>query len=459
MAEKLIAQPRDLPSVEEILQHSQILPHLEHLPRPFGTLRVRQEIDRVRTLLADGGKPIAYNALIAVIADRLHREGRKRIVRVINATGILVHTNLGRAPLSALQLNRMIKTIAGYSNLEFDLETGERGSRGEACEAYIALLCGSEAATVVNNCAAALFLILNTLANRKSVIISRSELVQIGGGFRVPDILRKSGAKLVEVGTSNITTLADHTSAINDSTGVILKVHKSNFALTGFSEEVSLRQLAELGKLRNIPVVHDLGSGAVVATSGTLGQVETTVQQSVRDGASLTCCSGDKLLGGPQAGIIVGNHKDIGLLKKNPLFRTMRVDKIMFALLEELVCSYLQNNWQNDIALWKLASTPLDTLKSRAENILSNAGKPDGVTVVDSEAQAGGGSLPEQQVPSVAIRFAAELKPRKLIEAFRRYDPPIIGRVFENSFLLDLKAVDESEDSVLAHAIAQLVRH
>lgn len=453
MAEQIISQPRDLPAVEEVLQDQTILASTGRLPRPFCVLIIREEMDLARQKLVETAKPISRELLFSAIAKRLTTESRRQIVRVINATGILIHTNLGRAPLSVIQLDTLRDTLTGYSNLEFDLQTGERGARGDSCERYLALLSESEAATVVNNCAAALFLILNTLANKKPVIISRGELVQIGGGFRVPDILRRSGARLVEVGTSNMTTIDDYASAIDESTGLILKVHKSNFAVTGFTTEVTIGELSKLGDSRGVTVVHDLGSGLVVPSSEALGHQEATVQQSVRDGAALTCFSGDKLLGGSQAGVIVGKAASIKSLKKNPLFRTVRVDKIVFALMEQSCSAYLENRWKSDIPLWQLTTAPLDQLRGRAEKIIAATGHPEGVTCVDSEAFMGGGSMPDQPLPSVAIRFDSRRNPRKLIRAFRDLTPPVIGRISDDAFFLDLKAVDPTEDQFLISAI------
>lgn len=457
MAEKLITTPRDLPSVEELLQAEEIAKQSANLPRPYCVLCIREELQAVRTQLSTGDKSITHGSLISGIASRLAKESRKKITRVINATGILVHTNLGRAPLSQRQFDQLKSTLTGYSNLEFDLESGERGSRGESCEKFLALLTESKSATVVNNCAAALFMILNTFATRKSVIISRGELVQIGGGFRIPEILKKSGAKLVEVGTSNMTTLSDYANAIDGNTALILRVHKSNFAMSGFTEEVSVGQLAELGKSRGIPVVHDLGSGAVVPTGDILGHAETTVQQSVRDGATLTCFSADKLFGGSQAGIIVGEAKSISAIKKNPLFRAVRADKIVFAILEQTSSAYLENRWRDEITLWRLASTTVSAVTKRAEDIIKTAGSSGSVSIVRSEAQTGGGSLPDQTLESVALRIDCSIKPRRLIKLFREYQTPIIGRISQDSFLLDLKAVDPSDDPILAAAIKSIV--
>lgn len=457
MAQDMISQPRDFPAVEELLQDKSLEEITRQLPRPLCVSIVRDTIEEAKKRLTQDAKPIPRESLMATIADQLVAARRSRINRVINATGILIHTNLGRAPLSPGALAALRESLAGYNNLEFSLETGERGSRGESCEQYLAMIAEAEAAVVVNNCAAALFLILNTFANRKPVVISRGELVQIGGGFRIPDILRRSGARLIEIGTSNITSLADYEAAIDGSTGLILKVHKSNFAVSGFTDEVSLKAVADLGRSHSIMVVHDLGSGLVVPTADLLGHPEASVQQSVRDGATLTCFSADKMLGGPQAGVVVGRADEIDRLKKNPLFRTVRADKIIFALLEQTACAYLDGRWKNDILLWRLAATPVDQLRTRAEAIITRAGNPLGVTVVSSEAFMGGGSLPDQPLASVAIRFDRARDARKLIRKFRELTPPVIGRIAGDAFHLDLKAIDSSEDQLLSAAIAAVV--
>ncbi len=331
MAKSKITQLRDFPSVEELLQNKKITALIRLLPRPIVANIVKDSIAQAK-LDFKQNKEVTTNSIIKRISTVSNNVKRKEITKVINATGIVVHTNLGRAPLSDELFDEIRKTTVGFGNVEFDLLSGKRGKRGEACEAYLSELSQSESATVVNNCAAALFLIINSLSNKKQVIISRSELVQIGGGFRIPDILKKAGAKLVEIGSTNITTLQDYEDAITDKTGIILKVHQSNFVQKGFVEQVTLKELVTLGKKHAIPVVNDLGSGVFVPTKKILGYAEPTVQMSVRDGADITCFSGDKLLGGSQAGLIVGKNDLVTKIKKNPLFRAMRADKIVFAI-------------------------------------------------------------------------------------------------------------------------------
>jgi L-seryl-tRNA(Ser) seleniumtransferase len=368
-----------------------------------------------------------------------------------------VHTNLGRAPLSEALFEAVKRTVTGYGNIEFDLGRGSRGGRGAACERYLTLLAGSESATVVNNCAAALFLILNTLANRKQVLISRGELIQIGGGFRIPDILKKSGAILREIGATNITTIADYESNFNQKTGLILKVHKSNFVQAGFTEEVPLRQLVELGATHGLPVVNDLGSGAFVSTRESLGYAEPTVQQSVRDGADLTCFSGDKMLGGVQAGLIVGRAELVKKIRRNPLFRTVRVDKFVFSMLERLFAIYLNGSHQTEIKLWAILSVPESKLYEKGKGLLKELGNPSGLSVEATKAYVGGGALPESNIPSIGIVFSEPFKATTLMRKFRMMTPPIIGRIDNERFILDLKAVADDELALLRDSIKKII--
>ncbi|PWB68327.1 L-seryl-tRNA(Sec) selenium transferase [candidate division GN15 bacterium] len=452
MAQKVITQPRDFPSVEELLGTPEIAAAVARLPRPVAVEIVRATIADCKARLQKTGKPIPWPEFLSAVTNALSRQGRREVTRVINATGIVIHTNLGRAPLAPDVLDRVAGSVSRYSNLEFDLETGERGSRGAACEEYLALLSEAESGMIVNNCAAALFLILNTLAARKTVIISRGELVQIGGGFRIPDILKRAGAKLREVGTTNITTPGDYENAIDSSVGLILKVHKSNFVQAGFTQEVSLKELVALGRKHGIPVVNDLGSGVFLDTQPTLGYREPTVQQSVRDGADLTCFSGDKLLGGTQAGLIVGRSELIGKLKKNPVYRALRVDKIVFTALERLLAVYLDGRAIHEIPAWKMLTVPESELYKRGKQLLADLGTPPGVSVEATRALVGGGAMPESEIPSVALIFSSAFKAERLSRQFRDYDPPIIGRVEGDRFLLDLKAVFIDELPIILDA-------
>ncbi len=408
MARREIRTLRDFPAVETLLRSPELAEAVALVPRPIAADVVRKAVAEQKKRLRDSAEPLTYASLLSNIEKALQAEASANISRVINATGIVVHTNLGRAPLADAIFKDISRTVAGYGNVEFDLRTGKRGSRGGACERYLARLSGAEAGTVVNNNAAALFLILNTLAGRKKVVISRGELVQIGGGFRIPDILRRSGARLSEVGTTNITVPADYERGIEEKTGLILKVHKSNFVQAGFTDEVDLKSLVALGRRNSIPVVNDLGSGAFVSTRKTLGYHEPTVQDSVRAGADLTCFSGDKLLGGMQSGLIVGRRELIEKIKRNPIFRTVRVDKVVFSVIERLLAAYLNGTHHEEIGLWRILGRPQRELRQMGTAVLKLAGEPPGVSLARTSAFVGGGAMPEQALGSVG-RLSIEL--------------------------------------------------
>lgn len=458
MAKEVIKTARDFPSVELLVTDRRLAKVIGLVPRPVAVRLVRESVAAQKKLLKETGESLSVASLLKAIEADLVAASRREITQVVNATGIVMHTNLGRSPLDKGLFEAVKQTLSGYSSLEFDLAGGNRGKRGEASERYLATLAGSEGAAIVNNCAAALFLILNSLANRKKVIISRSELIQIGGGFRIPDILKKSGARLCEIGTTNITSLQDYSEAADEATTVILKVHRSNFVQSGFTDEVGLKELVGLGKERQLEVVNDLGSGVLVPTKKILGYNEPTVQQSVRAGAALTCFSGDKLLGGVQSGLIVGRADLIARIRKNPLFRTMRADKIALAMLEHLFTSYLNGSYISDIKLWRLLTRPESELYTVAKKIVRKAGSPDGLSVEATEAFVGGGALPQATIPSVAVVFASSLgKATSLMRRFRRMKVPIIGRIEQDRFILDLKAVGPEEIEQLTAAIKSVL--
>ncbi|MCP4686283.1 MAG: L-seryl-tRNA(Sec) selenium transferase [bacterium] len=456
MASKVIKTLRDFPAVEELMQSDELSAHLAALPRPIAAAVVKQVVASLKKKLSDDGKPISGTTMINALKRDLVARKSRELARVINGTGIVVHTNLGRAPLSESIFEDIKRTVVGYGNIEFDMRSGARGHRGEACEDYLRELSGAEAGTVVNNCAAALLIILNTLANRKKVLISRGELVQIGGGFRIPDILKRSGAKLCEVGTTNITSLSDYEENIDSQTGLIMKVHKSNFVQAGFTEEVPLKKLAELGKKHDVPVLNDLGSGVFISTEKILGYREETVQDSVRAGASITCFSGDKMLGGVQAGLIVGDAALVKKVKKNPIFRTVRVDKIVFSILERLLKIYLEGTHAEGIKLWQVLATKVTELRGRGEKVLKETGSPEGVNVEKTAAFVGGGAFPEKPIESIGLVFDASWKARQMMKSFRDLRPPIIGRIEDDRFIVDLRTIDPSDLPHLVDAIRNL---
>jgi L-seryl-tRNA(Ser) seleniumtransferase len=450
-----ITSPRDFPSIEELATDDSLKSALATLPRPIAVAIIREEVSAAKEELKGKGS-LTLASLHKRIKRASRRLVRQEITRVINAAGIVVHTNLGRSPLAETLFEEVKDVVTGYGNIEYDLARGKRGKRGLACERYLAALAGAEAGTVVNNNAAALMMILNTLANRKEVIVSRGELVQIGGGFRIPDILRRSGSRLVEVGTTNITTPQDYEAALGDRSGLILKVHQSNFHQDGFTQEATIQQLIPIAEKAGVPLVNDLGSGVFVDTRALTGHSEPTVQQSVRAGAHLTCFSGDKLLGGVQAGLIVGRSELVRKIKRNPLFRAVRVDKYVFAMVERTLRLYLDES-HDQLRLWQMLDTAEADLYRRGKQVLSSLGDPSGLSVEATQAFVGGGALPQAGIPSVAICFDPSMKAAALEKRFRDYEPPIIGRIEGERFMLDLKAVAPGDIDVVVKAIRKLV--
>lgn len=445
----------EFPSVEIFSRHSSLTKYFVRLPEPIIIENVRQSLSELKKKFKSDGQAIAEKELVREVVSRLDDFLRYDLKRVLNGTGIIIHTNLGRSPLPAEIALQALSDATGYCNLEYDLKTGGRGRRGQIAERFLATLCRCEAGTLVNNNAAALFIILNSLASRKEVIISRGELVQIGGGFKIPEIMKKSGARLVEVGTTNRTSIDDYRKAITDRTRMILKVHRSNFVQEGFVAEALLPDLASLCREKNIISVNDLGSGLINFPRGINIKDETRVFDSVKSGFDLTCFSGDKLLGGVQAGMIVGQGDLIKRIKKNPLFRTMRCDKLTFSIVTRILHSYLNNNQFEDIPIWQMISTPLAQLKLRGEKILKEIGYP-GVILAATRAYLGGGSTPERSIASLAISISSSRNPNRMADEFRTYDPPLIGRVENDRFLLDLRTIPSDFDQTLIKAIKKI---
>lgn len=387
------------------------------------------------------------------IIDDLHTF---KLRRLVNATGVILHTNLGRAPLSAEAVERIVEVGRGYSNLEFDLAKGERGLRYDHVSALICTLTGAEDALIVNNNAAAVLLVLNTLAENKEAIVSRGELIEIGGEFRIPDVMTKSNSILREVGTTNRTRISDYEKAIGPETGVILKVHTSNYKIVGFTEEAELLSLVSLGKHHNIPVFDDLGSGCLINLDAFGLQHEPTVREVLATDVDVVTFSGDKLLGGPQAGIIVGKKQIIAQIKKNPLNRALRIDKFTLAALEATLMHYLApEKAPATLRPLKALTEPLGDVKKRARKLmgkLKRAGIPDmAFELKEAMAAAGGGSLPTQDIPSAVVAVKSAKMPASRMEAkLRQATVPIIVRVDENEILIDLRTVAETEfDSVV----------
>ena len=437
---------RDLPSVDELLRDERLAAE----PRELALAAARNALERAREEIGAGGDP---GSLVAAVLEELARMRRHSLRRVLNATGVLVHTNLGRAPLADAALARVVEVGAGYSNLEYDLERGARGSRYTHCVSLLTELTGAEDALVVNNGASALVLALNTLAEGREAIVSRGELIEIGGSFRIPDIMDKSGARLAEVGTTNRTHLSDYAGAISARTGALVKVHRSNFALEGFTAEVAVRELASLGAERGVPVLFDLGSGLLVSLEQHGLRGEPVASDVLRDGATAVTMSGDKLLGGPQAGIVVGRGEAIARMRKNPLTRALRVDKLTLAALEATLSLYREPaRALREIPTLALLTAPAERLRERAESLraeLSRAGVA--AEVVPSEGSVGGGAFPTARLPSFALALAGDA--RALDARLRSAPLPVVGRIAEGRLLLDLRSLPQRDDARFSEAL------
>ena len=429
------------------------------LPRPAVLAVVRRELAALRSEKSVGD----FDAVLARIQTALNSLYLSRIQPVINATGVLIHTNLGRAPLGQPVVETLSTIAANYNSLEYDLASGDRGGRALYLEHNLAILCGAEATTVANNCAAALLLILRhfTGNSRKEVIISRGELIQIGGGFRIPQILEASGATLREIGTTNMTSLRDYAKAISRETALILKVHRSNFSMGGFVESPSTVEIAKLASERRVPFVEDLGSGAVLDTQE-LASIdhEPTSAEVLAQGAQLVCFSGDKLLGGVQAGIIAGRQKLVGALKREPFFRALRCDKLILSALQTVVDLYLHGE-ENKIPLLEMLQMPLEELRRRADKLLLTlADQKVTARIGEGKARIGGGSLPASAVASITV----DLVPHNVgLEAFaerlRLGSPAVIAYISSGGCRLDLRTVFPRQDEDLARAIRAALQY
>jgi L-seryl-tRNA(Ser) seleniumtransferase len=441
---------RDLPSVSTLLETDGIRALLERHPRPIVVDAIRSAIDAARA--ADTSRRTEQQ-WVATVASAVEKTDRPSLRRVINATGIVLHTNLGRAPLAKSAVEAIERIARGFSNLEFDIETGKRGSRYSHCVSLLQQLTGAEDALVVNNCAAALVLALNALANKKEVLVSRGELVEIGGSFRIPEIMARSGAKLVEVGTTNRTHDDDYRRAITPRTAAIVKVHRSNFAIEGFTADVSLDRLAFIAAEHGLPVLHDLGSGLMLSLDDYGLRGEPTAAKSLASGASLVLMSSDKLLGGPQGGIILGSANLMAKLRRNPFARAMRVDKLTLSALEATLRLYLEpERALVEIPVLAMLTASVSTLRDRAESIrtrLSQRGIA--VEVVGSSASVGGGAFPTTEIPSIALSLSVNAE--RADAMLRAGDPAVIGHISEGRLLLDLRSVIPDEDETLSRAI------
>jgi L-seryl-tRNA(Ser) seleniumtransferase len=448
---------RALPSVGALLQSPGVAALLERAPRGLvvGAVRDAIVVARRDPRLA----PQSDDGWVAAIEKTLDDTQRASLRPVLNATGVVLHTNLGRAPLADAALAAIARVASGYTNLEYDVETGERGSRYVHCAALLREITGAEDALVVNNGAAALILALDTVAAGRESIVSRGELIEIGGSFRIPDIMAKSGTTLVEVGTTNRTIAADYAKAITPRTGAIVKVHRSNFAMDGFVAEASTQELAQLrhseqreGSALAIPVIHDLGSGLLISLESIGLTGEPTAGDAIRAGASIVTMSGDKLLGGPQAGLLIGSKDWIGRARANPLTRALRVDKLTLAALEATLTLYRDPaRAMKEVPVLAQLGAPVKELRSRAAHIATSLPLKANAKVVDSTATVGGGAFPTAKIPSVAIQLAGNATELEI--ALRRGTPSVVARIADDHLLIDLRTILPVEDEELRAAL------
>jgi len=431
---------RSLPSVDKLLSQAAVL--IETYGRSLTTDAIRSVLDETRSVIRSGVSMPDQADMLDRVTYRLRQWTVTRPRTVINATGVIIHTNLGRAPLSAEAVEAMMAVAAGYSDLEYDLERGERGSRLDAVEDLLKRVTGAEAALAVNNNAGATLLALSALASGKGVIISRGQLVEIGGGFRVPDVMAQSGAKLIEVGTTNRTHRRDYEMAlVTKDVAAIVRAHSSNFRTIGFTTEVSLLELVELANWKDIPLIDDLGSGALLDTAQYDLAHEPTVQESVAAGAHVICFSGDKLLGGPQAGIIIGKAQYVEPLKKHPLARALRMDKLDLAALAATLVHYLKGEAIQKVPVWRMISMPLNAIQAHADEFAQQLRAVSfDASVIDGQSTVGGGSLPGETLPTklVALNVAS---PDDFLARLRRGDPPVVARIENDRVLIDLRTV------------------
>jgi L-seryl-tRNA(Ser) seleniumtransferase len=436
-----------LPSVESLLQTQSAAEMIANYGRPLTLDAFRFTLDDIRARVKSGllTDPPATDSILSQAESQLSQWTKPSLIPVINATGVILHTNLGRAPLSDAAIRAMDAVSRGYSNLEYDLAKGQRGSRLIHAESLLQKITGAEAAVIVNNNASAVMLVLAALANKKQVVISRTQLVEIGGGFRVPDVMKQSGAKLLEIGTTNKVKLSDYKEALDESPALVMRVHRSNFKIVGFTEEPEIREIVDVSHEAGVIVVDDLGSGALLDTAKYGLAHEPTVQESLEAGVDLVCFSGDKLLGGPQAGIILGKGDLIAKVRKHPLARALRADKTCLAGLTATLLHYLKDEVEREIPIWRMMSLTLKQVRGRAEawKLALGAGE-----ILESESTMGGGSLPGESSKTFLLSLEVE-SPDKFLKILREQHPPIIARTEADRVLIDPRTVLPEQEGAL----------
>jgi L-seryl-tRNA(Ser) seleniumtransferase len=457
---------RQIPAVDQLLLRPAIVSWIECTSREFVVSEIQKLLQRIRDTIRSGGGGSGVDInpahLETVLVENLQRRLRPNLRMVINASGVILHTNLGRAPLSSAAQESLSAFSANYTNLEYDISAGARSHRDKLIESLLQEILDCEAATVVNNNAAAVFMILNTLALGKEVIVSRAELVEIGGSFRIPDILKRSGAVLHEVGTTNKTHIRDYQDAVGQNTALLLKVHQSNFKMLGFTERPELSALVELARRHDIPLVEDIGSGCLMNLNPYGVRDEPVVQESLAAGVDLICFSGDKLLGGPQAGIIAGAKKLVDPIRRNPLMRTYRVEKLIYGALEATLGSYRFGRAVSEIPVMRMIAMTGEELQKRARSfsrkLRAGLSKEVQVSLSKGYSVVGGGSCPESRLPTTLVTLESNsIRPNLMESRLRSQDPPIILRLEEDKVLIDLRTVFPAQESVLIRSLQNAV--
>ena len=458
---------RSIPKVDVLLENQDIVTLIENHHRDVVVDVIREEIDKLRNFIKENDDinliEEKINNLIENIKISTEKVYSYNIKKVINGTGTILHTNLGRAIISKKHADYLSEVVTSYSNLEYNLEEGKRGERYSHFEKLICKITGAEAAMAVNNNAAAVMLVLSSMAAEREVIVSRGELVEVGGKFRIPDVMKSSNAHLVEIGTTNKTHLEDYEDAISENTGAFLKVHTSNFKILGFTESVSIEELCKLGREKDIPVIEDIGSGVLIDLSEYGLEYEPTVQDSIKAGVDVVSFSGDKLLGGPQAGIIVGKKKYIDKMKKNPLTRAFRIDKFTATILEMIFHEYLnEEDAIKNIPVLSLITKDLKEIEKNANalfNKIENLKNVADINVEDTLSQIGGGSLPAERIKSKSVTIMPKNISTQSLEAkLRAGKNPVVGRISEEKLILDMRTVLEDEIDILAQKLIDILK-
>lgn len=458
---------RNIPKVDVLLENPQIVKLIKKYHRDVIVDIIREEINKLRTFIKENDDISLIEEKTSQLVENITKSTEKiysyNLRKVINGSGTILHTNLGRAIISKKHANYLSEVVTNYSNLEYNLEEGKRGERYSHFEKLICKITGAEAAMAVNNNAAAVMLVLSSMAKEKEVIVSRGELVEIGGKFRIPDVMKSSNAHLVEVGTTNKTHLEDYSDAITENTGALLKVHTSNFKILGFTESVSVEELSKLSKEKDIPIIEDIGSGVLIDLSKYGLEYEPTVQDSIKAGVDIVSFSGDKLLGGPQAGIIVGKKKYIDKMKKNPLTRAFRIDKFTATVLEMIFHEYLnEENAIKNIPVLSLITKDIKEIEESAIKLyekLSNLKDVADIKVEDTLSQIGGGSLPTEKIKSKCISIVPKnISTASLEEQLRLNENPVVARISDDKLIIDMRCILEDEIEILAEKIINILK-